>query len=80
MVFDFESNHDLCFWRFKVRMLELQTTSDFGQRHVCKACGTYLTIIYDGDHDEPWLSAGSFDDESLQKMAEKLRIINDLGT
>lgn len=48
--------------------LILTRTSDFGRRHQCGKCGSTLSIVYDDEGGEyTWLSAGSFDDFSLEE-------------
>lgn len=45
--------------------LALVRTTSHGQRHMCTACGTTLTIVYDSQPDCIWPVAGVLDDDSL---------------
>ena len=53
-------------WRWTAdEHLELVRTTPHGQRHMCKRCGTTMTIVYDSQPDCVWPVAGVLDDESL---------------
>ena len=45
--------------------LSLVRTTGHGQRHMCRACGSTLTIVYDSQPDCIWPVAGVLDDDSL---------------
>ena len=45
--------------------LRLVRTTPHGQRHVCDACGTTMTIVYDSQPDCIWPVAGVCDDETM---------------
>ena len=51
--------------------LELVRTTAHGQRHMCRRCGTTLTIVYDSQPDCIWPVAGVLDDDSLPQDLEK---------
>jgi hypothetical protein len=40
-------------------------TTDHGGRHMCRTCGSVMTIVYDEDDGTIWPAAGGFDDETL---------------
>ena len=44
--------------------LELVRTTRHGQRHMCKGCGTTMTIVYDSQPDCIWPAAGALDDHA----------------
>ncbi|CAE7887781.1 unnamed protein product [Symbiodinium microadriaticum] len=48
--------------------LQLMRTTGHGQRHVCTACGTVMTIVYDSQPDCIWPAAGTIDDAKLRKL------------
>jgi hypothetical protein len=43
----------------------LLRTTDHGQRHVCRQCGSVLTIAYDDQPGITWPASGGFDDSTL---------------
>ncbi|CAD7940968.1 unnamed protein product [Amoebophrya sp. A120] len=45
--------------------LLLDRTSQWGSRHVCRKCGTVLSIVYDSQPGVVWIAAGSYDDSSI---------------
>jgi len=50
----------------------LHRTTDFGQRHICRTCGSVMTILYDDNEDRLiWPAMGSLHSQSLHEFVEK---------
>ena len=53
-------------WRWtRDETLKLIRTTGHGSGHMCRKCGTTLTIVYDNQPDCLWPVAGVIDDDSL---------------
>eukprot|EP00392_Amoebophrya_sp_AT5.2_P008650 g8678.t1 len=52
--------------------LELRWTTKFGQRHVCKKCGTHLSIKYGAQDLALWVAVGSLDFHHEGKYVRQL--------
>ena len=47
-------------------------TTDHGGRHMCRSCGSVMTIVYDEDDGTVWPAAGGLDDETLPSTQEEM--------